>query len=314
MKDLVSIIMPVCNNEKYIKESIESILNQTYDNIELLILNDGSTDRSLSIIEEYALENKNIRLISRMNKGVSNSISELIEYANGEYIARMDGDDISYPNRIETQIKYLKDNGLYLVGSYVDIEITDYKSENDKYMCEKIFNFKLDKDHQCLKILNGNRICHGTFLCKANLFKKISYNVDLKTSEDLDFIFEVIKQDYKIGIIDRKLYLNRVNSNFIHEQKCLDEKYNKEILLSKIKFLKDRILNREILIIGKNKYGNQLFELLNRDSKFKVKEIIDSIDNFEDEYIFIMDRYNNENIEHKLITMGKKNLYDFISL
>lgn len=314
MKDLVSIIMPVYNNEKYLKEAIESVLNQTHNNIELLILDDGSSDKSLSIIEEYALENKNIRIISRGNKGVANSIRELLEYANGEYIARMDGDDVSYPNRIETQIKYLKDNNLSLVGTYVDVEITDYKNEDDKLFCEKIFNFKLDKNHQCLKILNGHRICHGTFLGKTSLFQKINYNVSLKTSEDLDFIFELIKQNYKVGIIDKKLYLNRINSNFVHEQKCLDEKYNQEILLSKIKFLEDRIFNREILIIGKNKYGNQLFEILNRNSKFKVKEICESVDNLKNEYVFITDRYNSENIEHKLTTLGKKNLQDFIAL
>ena len=75
MKELVSIIMPVCNNEKYLSDSIESILSQTYENIELLILDDGSKDKSLSIIEKYALDNKNIRIISRDNKVVANSIS-----------------------------------------------------------------------------------------------------------------------------------------------------------------------------------------------------------------------------------------------
>lgn len=314
MKELVSIIMPVCNNEKYLSDSIESILNQTYENIELLILDDGSKDKSLSIIEKYALDNKNIRIISRNNKGVANSISELIKYSNGEYIARMDGDDISYLNRIETQIKYLKENSdVSLVGSYVDIEISDYKNDDDKLMCEKIFNFKIDKNNPSIKILNGHKICHGTFFGKADLFKKIDYNSGLKTSEDIDFIFNAIKQNFKLDIIPKKLYLNRVNSKFVHEQKHLDIKYNREILISKIKFLKEELLNREIIIFGESKYSDELYEILKNDTKVKVENNIE-LEKIKNEYVIILDRENCENIENNLISKGKKNLKDFVTL
>lgn len=314
MKELVSVIMPVCNNEKYLSDSIESILNQTYENIELLILDDGSKDKSLSIIEKYALDNKNIRIISRDNKGVANSIRELIKYSNGEYIARMDGDDISYLNRIEIQIKYLKENpDLSLVGSYVDVEISDYKNDDDKLMCEKIFNFKIDKNNPSIKILNGHKICHGTFFGKADLFKKIDYNSGLKTSEDIDFIFNAIKQNFKLDIIPKKLYLNRVNSKFVHEQKHLDSRYNREILISKIKFLKEELLNREIIIFGKSKYSDELYEILKNDTKVKVENNI-QFEKIKNEYLINLDRENCENIENNLISKGNKNLKDFITL
>lgn len=307
--------MPVCNNEKYLSESIESILNQTYKNIELLILDDGSTDGSLSIIEKYALENKCIRIISRDNKGVANSISELLEYANGKYIARMSGDDVSYPNRIEMQIKYLNENNdLALVGCFVDIEITDYKNEDDKVMCEKIFNFKIDKGNPSIKILNGHRICHGTFFMKKDLFKKINYDGNLKNVEDLDFIFKILNEGLKFDIIQKKLYLNRVNSEFIHQQKDLDCKYNRENLISKVKFIEDKILNRDIVIFGKTKCSKVLTEILKNKFNVEVIENFDSNHEIQKKYVIILDKYNFEEVENQLMAGGKKVLTDFITL
>ena len=195
--------MPVYNNEKYLSGAIESVLNQTHKNIELLILDDGSTDSSLSIIENYAMHNKNIRLVSRDNKGVANSIDELLKYVKGDYIARMDGDDYSFPDRIEKQLKYLKENSdVGLVGSFVEVELTDYKNKDDVKLCEDIFNFKIDDKNPSIKFLNGHRICHGTFMCRAKIFEEVKYNINLNSSEDLDFIFNLISKNFKVGIIE----------------------------------------------------------------------------------------------------------------
>lgn len=317
--NLVSIIMPVYNNEKYLSAAIESILNQTYKDIELLILDDGSTDSSLSIIEKYAMENRNIRLISRDNKGVAYSIDELLGYANGEYIGRMNGDDISYPDRIETQVKYLKDNSdVCLIGSYIDIEVTDYKNSCDQDMCEKIFNFKFDKENLPIKLLNGNKICHGTFLSRASVFNNNKYNLTLKSMEDMELIFRLIEQGSKVDVIHKKLYLNRVNSEFIHKQKGLNEEYNKEMFRFKTRFIDKFVGNRGICIVGKGSVSNQLYEVLN-SSKVRVNNVVNEINSqcdLEDiafDYVIILDRENREDIENSLISIGKKNLSDFIS-
>lgn len=109
MNPLVTVLMPVYNAEKYLSEAIDSILVQTYKNIEFLIINDGSTDRSESIILDYQSKNSkivyvknetNIKLIETLNKGV--------RMANGKYIVRMDADDISKPSRIEKQVEYME--------------------------------------------------------------------------------------------------------------------------------------------------------------------------------------------------------------
>ena len=317
LENLVSVIMPVCNNERHLEEAIESILNQTYKNIELLILDDGSKDKSLSIIEDYAMKNKNIRLISRDNKGVAHSIDELIKYSKGEYIARMSGDDVSYKNRIETQLEYMKkNNDLSLIGSYVDVELTDYKNDDDRLMCEKIFNFKIDKDNPGIKILGGNRVCHGTFFGKSEIFKKVKYSSNLKSMEDVEFIFKLINEKYKIDMIEKKLYLNRVNSNFIHEQKMFNVNCNKENLMCKIEFLKKNLTGKNIFVLGTGKFSNELCNILRSNLNLEVEQISKSSDlkNLNNEYMFILDKENFENIENLLILKGKKILKDFILL
>lgn len=315
---LVSIIMPVLNNEKYLDESIKSILNQSYKNIELLILDDGSKDKSLSIIERYAIENKNIRIISRDNKGVSNSICEMIKFANGDYIGRMDGDDVSYENRIETQIKFLEGHGdVSLVGSYVDVEIVDYKNNSDKEMCERIFNFKVDKYAPSVKILNKNMICHGTFLARAKLFQKINYDCKLKECEDIDVILNCIDKGLKVEVINKRLYLNRVCSKFVHRQKGFDDCYNKEILECKFKFLEKYLQGREIYILGDDKRTKIFSKIINNKNKYNFQNIIFKVDEIKDlknSYILILDQHHYENFEHELQSKGRKILNDFITL
>lgn len=131
----VSVVMPVYNSEKYLKESIESILNQSYSDLEFIIINDGSTDNSFKIIKEYAKLDKRINVISRENKGIVYSLNEAIRLAKGEYIARMDADDISAPKRIEKQISFLKSHrDIDILGTQVKVVgniSNDIKEKNE---------------------------------------------------------------------------------------------------------------------------------------------------------------------------------------
>ena len=102
--------MSVYNGEKYLGDAIESILTQTYRNYEFIIIDDGSTDKSLEIIKKYMKTDKRIVLISRKNKGLPYSLNEGIRLSKGKYIARMDADDISLPARLEEQVTFMKKN------------------------------------------------------------------------------------------------------------------------------------------------------------------------------------------------------------
>ncbi len=116
----VSIIMTVYNGQNFLREAIESCLNQTYSNLELIIIDDGSTDNTLSIIKSY--NDERIKLIeNERNKGQSYSRNKGIEESNGEFIAIMDADDIAYPHRIETQLNFLLQSNADICFSCADL-------------------------------------------------------------------------------------------------------------------------------------------------------------------------------------------------
>ncbi len=118
-RGFLSVVMSVYNAELFLKESIESILNQTYHNFEFIIINDGSTDNSLSIIKTY--NDKRIVLINQENRGLSKSLNTGISIAKAEYIVRMDADDIAYPERLQKQLDFMLTNpSCVLAGSNVD--------------------------------------------------------------------------------------------------------------------------------------------------------------------------------------------------
>src|SRR5690606_10832622 len=104
MNGLVSIVMPCYNAEKYITETVNSVINQTYKNWELIIVNDGSTDNSLNMIKEFAANDNRISFIDKSNSGVSDSRNKGLEKAKGEYIAFLDADDTWELNNLEDKI------------------------------------------------------------------------------------------------------------------------------------------------------------------------------------------------------------------
>lgn len=110
-KPLVSVIMPCYNATSYLKEAIESIIEQTYKKLEIIVINDGSTDNTLSILKEYTRMDSRLKIINQTsNQGLVSSLNLGIGKATGDYIARMDADDVSILNRIERQINFLQLN------------------------------------------------------------------------------------------------------------------------------------------------------------------------------------------------------------
>lgn len=115
----ISVIMSVYNGEKYLREAIDSILNQTFTHFEFIIVNDGSTDKSLNIIKSY--NGSRIILVQQENKGLAAALNEGIKIAKGKYIAMMDADDISLPTRLEKQIQFMEAHPEYVaIGSWAN--------------------------------------------------------------------------------------------------------------------------------------------------------------------------------------------------
>lgn len=179
----ISVIMPVYNAERYVAEAVESILAQTFTDFEFLIIDDGSSDGSLAILQKYAAQDSRIRLKSRPNTGYVVALNELLADARGEFIARMDADDISFPERFATQLDYLRKNTDCLVlGSwcyFIDPE-GDPLMEHAPPISHAAIDVKHLTEPEAV-------ICHPTVLMRRALFDAVgTYDENLFGAEDLD--------------------------------------------------------------------------------------------------------------------------------
>jgi len=206
----ISVIMSVYNDETYISESIESILNQSYSDFEFIIINDGSTDKSLSIIEKYMGIDDRIRLINQENNGLTYSLNKGIKIAGNEYIARQDADDISLHLRFEKQLQYLLEHSkTAVVGTYCQII-----DENGKLIVKQnIESTSSDEIKKNLPI--ANQLNHGSvMLRKSQILDVGGYRDEFLYGQDYDLWLRVI-QKYDISNLDSILYCRRVHLDCI---------------------------------------------------------------------------------------------------
>jgi len=201
----LSVIMPAFNAGKYISASIESILNQTFTDFELLIVDDGSTDDTVSKIKSF--KDKRINIISQKNSGVSASRNKAIRLAKGEYIAMHDADDISYPERFDTQIRFLRKNPeIGLVGC--TLEAVD---KDDSFMY--YINLLTHPDDLKLAEILSNQIGQGAVMLRSELLKQYGhYDVGLKYAEDAD-LWRRLSHHTKLANIKTPLYRYRVHES-----------------------------------------------------------------------------------------------------
>ncbi|CAH1553005.1 glycosyltransferase [Vibrio rotiferianus] len=211
---LVSIILPVFNAERYISQTLESLIEQTYDNYELIILDDGSNDNSLSIIKSFATRSGKVKVISRENKGLIASLNELLSLCQGQYIARADADDIYIQDRIEKQVKYLQSNpDIAVVGtSYNHI------SENGTYLSSR--RQLIHPESLQVSVLFGSPLAHPTVMINKSICgKDLYYDNDYPYAEDYELWIRLIhKCNYKIANISENLVNYRVHGNSVSSQ------------------------------------------------------------------------------------------------
>jgi len=238
---IISVVMSVYNGEKYLKKAIESILNQTYINLEFIIVNDGSTDSSLKIIKQYQQIDDRIVLIDQENIGLTKSLNKAIKIAKGEYIARMDADDISLQNRFEIQIKIIQNLDLDFVFSQA-ISFTSGMSfiSPNSNLIEK-FKFK--------KLAFGNIFVHGTFICKSSILKNNLYDENIKYAQDYELFCRLIDKGYAFFILPEVLYFLRIDSNSISNIKQKEQsQYAKQIAKKYFKTDKFFIADKNIFL------------------------------------------------------------------
>ncbi|MHB8171616.1 MAG: glycosyltransferase family 2 protein [Thermincolia bacterium] len=200
---LISVVLPVYNGAAYLEEAIQSILWQSYDNFEFIILNDGSTDESASIIQK--LKDPRIRYYEQANQGLAATLNRAVGLAKGKYIARQDQDDVSLPLRLEKQVAFLEnhfDHGM--VGTWAAIweENTDSKGTHKHPSESLLLKFEL---------LFDNPFVHSSVMIRKAVFEKVGlYCTDKSRQPPEDYeLWSRIARKYEVANIPEILHIYR---------------------------------------------------------------------------------------------------------
>lgn len=234
MYSLISVIVPVYNADKYLSDCIESITRQTYPNFELILIDDGSTDTSGEICDDYALKDSRIRVLHQKNEGVSKARHKGVENADGEYLTFVDADDELCVDSLEILMNKM-DEG-------VDIVISD-----------AFANITISSDVFIKYILTGQIFCHvWGHLFRRSLF--VSYVADIPASiiigeDELMNIKLTLGRDIKIKCIAENIYIYRYNPGSVTNTKKNSLEYE------------ELFMNELVKVLGedKNKFRDELY-------------------------------------------------------
>ncbi len=197
---IISVVLPVFNGAKYLHEAVDSILSQTFKNFELIVINDGSIDRTQEILEEYRDSDPRVVLISRENRGLVASLNEGVVISRGEWIARMDADDIALPHRFERQLQWLEETGADICGSWVrffgtkDNRILKHAECDDAIKIELLF---------CCAF------AHPTVVIKSEKIKSLRYDNFWDKAEDYELWTRAACNGWKMTNVPEVLLMYR---------------------------------------------------------------------------------------------------------
>lgn len=260
---MITVLLPVYNGEKFLKEAIDSILNQTYSDFELIILDDCSTDHTADIIKAYS--DKRIRYIfNEKNLKISASLNKGISLAKGKYIARMDADDISHPERFQKQIEFFENN------PNIDIVNIRFNTMSEDGTHIRKFKYNISPSSESLKYLVhiDSFICHAGVMIRKEWYQNYNYNTseDTYNVEDCDLWIRMFSNGANCHTIKMPLYNIRTNSTSVTHtntgevkqienvcnlfQKSLKSNFNIEINKNTLRLVKGYITNESIMYIN----------------------------------------------------------------
>lgn len=229
---LISVIMGIYNCADTLSQAIDSILNQTYKNWELIMCDDGSEDNTYQVAERYRLRypNQIVLLKNEKNKGLNVTLNKCLQSAHGEYIARMDGDDICEPTRFEKQIDYLNGHPEYAIcGTPMKLfDENGYWGENH-----------VPEYPTAAQVVGGTPICHATAMIRKSAMDAVNgYTEDerMLRVEDVNLWIKLYTKGYKAynlqeplyhmrndqNALNRRKYRYRINSTYVRLKGCRD--------------------------------------------------------------------------------------------
>tara|TARA_B100001175_G_scaffold296885_1_gene286177 strand:- start:1209 stop:2075 length:867 start_codon:yes stop_codon:yes gene_type:complete len=258
----VSILLPVYNDEEFISKSVSSVLKSTYKNFELIIINDGSTDKSPEIINDF--KDPRIKLYDKQNSGLIESLNYGLTKCNSEIIMRMDGDDEISENKIEIQLKSFLNSDSVLHGTGAKI------IDNSSRVLQEI---SVNEDHKDiinnLRTLNTSMIHPSIMFYKDIILKSGGYDSKFEVAEDYELYYRISRIG-KLTNIDLPLLMLRKNEHNISKKRSSTQTLN--TLIARTAYSE----NQDLLNVSKKAYGNIKLRV-ETSIKFKILIYLNSI-------------------------------------
>lgn len=277
----VSVLMSIYNEPiSFVESAIQSICNQTFDKFEFLIVVDNPDNNGIiSYLIKKSNEDSRIKiLVNKRNLGLAKSLNYAASCAQGKYLARMDADDISNPERIELQLQYIEEHKLDMVSCLA------YKIDENENITGEI-NTCPRRSKEVSELLRWqNIIVHPTIVIRTDVFRKVGGYRNFSTCQDYDLWLRLVTNRYQIGILDKKLLLFRRHNGSIsatkHFNQCINEKYirllykernknngmdsfskqNLEQFLKKYGYYNEKVINRESQCLNDYKMAMKLLK------------------------------------------------------
>ena len=295
---LVSVIIPVFNCNDYFEEAIFSMVNQSYANLEIIIIDDFSNDGTIETIKYWAgLDNRIIPIFKNINTGIVESLNLGLEIASGKYIARMDGDDISHLERIEKQVMFLEEN------QNCDLLGTGYKIIGQNIDVKPITNHELIK----IALIINSQFVHPSIMFRADVISKYKfyYKKEFALAEDYELWTRFVDK-CKVGNLDETLLFYRING-----PKRRD--FNSRVLISfnHLNKIQNSVLNKEFIIfLSKLFEKSGLYYNLQTITEFiKINEFLKKKNNYFSKVEF--DIFCSLVLRMTLDKVGRKNILVF---
>lgn len=198
----VSVVMPVYNAERHVAGAIDSIIAQTFGDFEFVIVNDGSTDGTATVLSAYSRRDERLRVVTRENRGLPASLNEAISMARGKWIARMDADDVALPDRLAKQLAWLEHTGADVCGGWARL-IGIHTLRTYRYPAED--------DAIKLQLCFQTPFAHPTVVMRAALAKQFRYSEAARHAEDYDLWARLAVADARMTNLQERVMLYRVH-------------------------------------------------------------------------------------------------------
>tara|TARA_B100000029_G_C17545466_1_gene948292 strand:+ start:306 stop:1202 length:897 start_codon:yes stop_codon:yes gene_type:complete len=263
---LVSVIIPIYNAEDHLEKSVESILNQEFKNFEIILINDGSTDRSKEICKKYKLKDNRVIYLETEHQGLTGALIKALEVARGKFIARQDADDFSHQQRLKKQLNWFQTKkGRVLCGSNCNII-------NEKGKLRKNWSIKYSHKNIVNRLNYTNCFVHSSVMFLREAAKRVGgYEISQKYSQDYDLWWKLTTQGEVGNLKDKMVTIRERFSSISIKNK---NNQTEDFLKSATKFFKYRLENKKFNKFNKlnTQEFNELLRFFYNDKlEYKIK-------------------------------------------